>query len=255
MLAVERRTKILEMLRQQGIVTVLELSKLFEVSEETIRRDLQKMETTEGVARTYGGAYITKAVHSDIPIRIREGFYLEGKETIAALADDLIEEGDTIILDSSTTCLHIAERLKARRNLVVITNAVKIVIALAESEGIKVICAGGTLRQSQLSFVGPAAIKSLGSYYADKAFVSCTGVDLQNGLTDSDEQEAEIRKKMLEQAKRKILVVDYTKFGKTSFSVIAPVDVADSLVTDREPPEEWRHELGIKKIKCVYRGQ
>ncbi|MBU0927570.1 MAG: DeoR/GlpR family DNA-binding transcription regulator [Spirochaetes bacterium] len=253
MLAVERRKKIFGLLRQQGIVTVSDLSQQFEVSEETIRRDLQKMESSDGVARTYGGAYITKAVHSDIPIRIREGIYIEGKETIASLCEAMITDGETVILDSSTTSLHIADRLKSRRNLVVITNAVKIAIALAESDGVKVICTGGTLRGSQLSFVGPAASKSLGAYYADKAFVSCTGIDLANGITDSDEQEAEIRKRMLEQAQRTILVADNTKLGKTSFSLIATLDAMDALVTDKDPGPEWLSEMDRLKIKVSYR--
>ncbi len=255
MLAVERRKKILELLRQQGIVTVMDLSSQFEVSEETIRRDLQKMENSNGIARTYGGAYITKAVHGDIPIRIREGMCLEGKETISSIADDLILDGETVILDSSTTALHIAERLKSGRHVVVITNAIKVAITLAESDGVKVVCVGGTLRGSQLSFVGPAAEKSLGGYYADKAFVSCTGVDIANGVTDSDEQEAEIRKRMLEQAQKKYLIADNTKLGKTSFSLISHIDAIDGLITDKKPSEEWAAVLERSGIGLYFKHQ
>jgi len=254
MLGVERRKRILELLQSQGIVTVSALSGSFEVSEETIRRDLQKMESLSGIARTYGGAFIAKAVHSDIPISIRENIYLEGKTAIAALCEDLVSEGETVILDSSTTSLHVAERLKNKRNIVVITNAIKIVIKLAGVEGIKVICTGGTLRHSQMSFVGPAAERVLSEYYADKAFVSCVGVDPGRGITDSDEHEAEIRKLMLRQAEKKILLADNTKLGKNSFCFIAPIEGLDWLVTDKEPDAQWLKELEMKRITCLFPG-
>jgi DeoR/GlpR family transcriptional regulator of sugar metabolism len=252
MMAIERRKKILEILQKQGIVTVSELSASFDVSEETIRRDLQKMESSNGVARTYGGAFIARAVHSDIPVTIRENIGLEGKNAIASLCEDLVEEGETVILDSSTTSLHVAAILKRKRGIVVITNSLKIAQDLAGNESVKVICIGGTLRRSQMSFVGPVAERVLSEYYADKAFVSCVGVDLVKGVTDADEQEAEIRKLMLRQAEKKVLLADYTKLGKVSFSCIAPVDGLDWLVTDKEPEAEWLKELEIKRITCLY---
>jgi DeoR/GlpR family transcriptional regulator of sugar metabolism len=252
MLAIERRKRILGLLQKQGIVTVSELSIAFAVSEETIRRDLQKMESENGVARTHGGAFISKVVHSDIPITIRENLRLDGKARIADLCGGLVDEGETVILDSSTTSLHIAERLKEKRNIVVITNALKIAMCFAGYDNIKVICIGGTLRNSQMSFIGPAAERGVSEYYADKAFVSCVGVDLVKGITDADEQEAEIRKLMLRQATRKILVADNTKLGKTSFSFIAPMTGLDWLVTDQEPDAAWRNELEARHITCLF---
>jgi len=253
MLAIERRKRIFGLLQKQGIVTVSELSAAFAVSEETIRRDLQKMEnSSSGVARTHGGAFISKTVHSDIPISIRENICLDGKTRIALLCEGLVEEGDTVILDSSTTSLHIAEHLKHKRNIVVITNALKIAMCFAGVDHVKVISIGGTLRQSQMSFIGPAAERVVSEYYADKAFVSCVGVDLVKGITDADEQEAEVRKLMLRQATKKILVADNTKLGKTSFSFIAPINGLDWLVTDQQPDTTWRDELEAKHIACLY---
>ena len=252
MLAVERRTRILELLHKQGLVTVSELSPAFHVSEETIRRDLQQLEDENGVARTYGGAYMAKAVHSDIPVNIRETIYLQGKEAIATLCDDLIIEGETLMLDSSTTSLQIAAHLKLKKNLTVITNSLRIAERLSGSEALRVICVGGTLRHTQLSFVGPSAPEMLGRFYADKAFVSCVGVALDKGLTDADELEAEVRRTMLAHARERILVADNTKLGKTSFSLISPLDGIDCLVTDREPDARWVAELAARKIKCRY---
>lgn len=252
MLAIERRENILEQLMQQGIVTISDLSAQFQVSEETIRRDLQKIENTNDISRVYGGAYVTKSVHNNIPVTIREGMYLEGKEIIAKLVSDLINDGETIFLDSSTTAIHIAEKLKKKQHLIVITNGIKVATTLADYDKIKVICIGGTLRTSQLSFVGPSSIKTLTSYYADKAFVSCTSVDITKGITDSNEQEAAVRQKMFEQSQHKYLIADNTKIGKTSFSLILPVDQIEYLVTDKDIGKERKDAFEQKNIKIIY---
>lgn len=254
MLAVERRSRILDRLRTAGIVTVSGLAADFEVSEETIRRDLQKMEESDGVQRTYGGAYIAKAVSTDIPISIRENIYLSGKETIAGLCAELVDDGDTIMLDSSTTAIHIAEHLRSKRGITAITNSLRIAEVLGPTEGVKVICAGGSLRHSQLSFVGPAAVRTLEGYFADKAFVSCVGLDLEKGATDADELEAEMRKLMFANAREKILVADATKFGKFSLSLIAPLERIDLVVTDRPPDARWLRELESRSVRCRYPG-
>ena len=254
MLAVERRSRILERLRTTGIVTVSSLAADFEVSEETIRRDLQKMEESEGVQRTYGGAYIAKAVSTDIPISIRENIYLSGKETIASLCAELVDDGDTVILDSSTTAIHVAEHLRSKRGITAITNSLRIAEILGPVEDVKVICAGGSLRHSQLSFVGPAAVRTLEGYFADKAFVSCVGLDFNKGATDADELEAEMRKLMLGNARLKVLVADATKFGKFSLSLIVPLEKIDLIVTDRAPDSRWLRELESRSIRCRFPG-
>jgi len=252
MLAVERRNRILDRLRSKGIVTVSDLAADFSVSEETIRRDLQKMEESDGIQRTYGGAYIAKAVSTDIPISIRENIYLPGKETIAALCADIVDDGTTIMLDSSTTAIHIADHLRSKKNIIVITNSLRIAERLADASNVKVVCVGGILRHSQLSFVGPAAARALEGYYADKAFVSCVGLDIEKGATDADELEAEVRKLMMRNAREKILVADATKFGKFSLSLILPLDEVDMLITDKAPDETWLRALEARSIRCLY---
>jgi DeoR/GlpR family transcriptional regulator of sugar metabolism len=255
MLAVERQTRLLELLHMQGLVTVGELARSYHVSEETIRRDLQQLEAREsGVARTYGGAYLTRAVTTDIPVNVRENIALQRKEAIAAVCDQLVKEGETVMLDSSTTAVEVAARLQRRKSLTVITNSLRIAERMAGSEA-KVICAGGTLRHSQLSFVGPATGEALGRFCADKAFVSCVGVSLEDGLTDSDEREAEVRRLMLARAREKILIADDTKLGKTFFSLIAPLEGIDCLATDQEPDARWLAGLAARKVICRFPGR
>ena len=253
LLAVERRTRILDLLHQRGSVTVAELSAAHGVSEETVRRDLEKLESESGIARTHGGAYVARAVNSDVPIRIREGIQLEVKEIIGGLCERLVEDGETLMLDSSTTALHVAEHIRAARaRVTVVTNALRVADAFADCEGVTLVCTGGALRRSQLSFVGPATVEMLRHFYADKAFVSCVAVDLENGLTDADELEADVRRTMLHQAREKLLIADYTKLGKTSFALIAPLDRVNCLVTDREPDARWMAELARRKVRCIH---
>jgi len=252
MLAVERQKKIMQILHREGIVKVSETSVSFGVSEETIRRDLQKLEKDGGLSRTYGGAYITKSVNPDIHVSIRESFYLEGKEDIGVICAEMIEEGDTIFLDSSTTALHIAEKIKHEERITVVTNSVKVITTLADSE-IKIIGCGGSLRPRSMSLVGNEAECTLNHYYTDKAFVSCTSVDLDRGLTDTNEQEARIRKLMLERSAKKILIADATKFGKISFAAICPLTEIDIVVSDKLFSSEWSTELKKLGIEYFYK--
>jgi len=252
MLAVERQKKIIQILHRDGFVKVNNLSLEYNVSEETIRRDLQKLESEGQLYRTYGGAYLTQVVNSDIPVSFREEVLVESKSNIADICLGLIEERDTIILDASTTALHVAKRLYEFQKLTVITNSMKIISVLSEWEHIKVLSCGGTLRSTAMSFVGQESVKFLENYYADKAFVSCTSIDKERGITDSNEMEAQVRKKMLERASEKILIADITKFNSTSFAAIAPLSLIDTVVTDKRVDHEFEKTLKDFGIRYLH---
>jgi DeoR/GlpR family transcriptional regulator of sugar metabolism len=242
-LAVERRQAIFDILEEKGSVTVVELSKRFDVSEETIRRDLTKMESSGLLQKTYGGAFLNAGMHLEVPVDMRVHTYVEGKHVIGELSARLIHNGDTIFLDASTTAVHIAESILDKKNVIVITNALKVAETLARAPDIKTICTGGTLRPSSLTMVGKTAETAIGNYFADKAFICCDGIHRIHGITDANEKEAEVRKEMIRQAESSILVVDATKFDKTSFVHMADFPEFDVLVTDREPSEEWKTTL------------
>jgi len=252
MLAVERRKRILQILHREGIVKVSQLSRKFNVSEETVRRDLAKLEQRGGFARTYGGAYITRNVNPDIDVNVREEFYREGKEDIGKLCAEMVDDGDTIILDSSTTALHIAEKIMGKEHLTVITNAVKVITTLSGNSSLKIICTGGTVRNRSLSFIGPEAEMTLSRYFADKAFVSCTGADIAHGLTDTNEQDASIRRIMFHQAAKRILIADVTKFDKTAFSSISTFDDVSTVVSDKILSAEWEDFFKRRNIVHLY---
>ena len=157
MLAIERKNEILSILQKEQRVLVSELSQRYNVTEETIRRDLEKLEREGFVKKTYGGAVLNKNISVDLPLKIREKTNRKEKLAIAQKVAELVEEGECIMLDSSSTSLMIAQSLKKKEKLTVITNSVEVLIELSGCEGIQVISTGGTLRDSSLSLVGKAA--------------------------------------------------------------------------------------------------
>lgn len=252
MLAVERRKKILEMLKENQSVLVTELGKLFNVTEETIRRDLEKLEKEGLLKRTYGGAVLHESTNLELPFNVRETTNAEGKKAIGLKVSEFIEDGDTIILDSSSTALQVAKNIKSKNGITVITNSQKVILELSSAEQIKVISTGGTLRSTSMSLVGHLAEKTLQSYNVDKAVISCAGASLIKGFTDSNELEAEVKKAMMSSAEKVILVIDNTKFDRVSFTRIADFRNIDYIFTDKSLSFEWEKELEERKIELVY---
>lgn len=252
MLAVERRKNIVEMINKNKRVLVPELSKQFEVTEETIRRDLEKLEQQGVLVRTYGGAIITDEYPSEAPIEERETINHEGKDMIGRQAAALIKDGETVFLDASTSSLHVARHLKDKKGITVITNSERIIIELSKYENIHVICIGGTMRHNNMSYVGRIAELTIRDhYYANKFFFSCRGVTLNRGLTDFNEQEAELKKAMLACSDLAIFLCDHSKFGKLGVPVVAPLEQLDFLITDMDVDGQWHEELLKHDIEVI----
>lgn len=249
MLPAERRKEILLILQQRGSVTISDLSARFPVSEETIRRDLLQMEQESLLSRVYGGAYLSDIVREAVPFQLRKEACREAKQHIAEQCMQFIHNGDTLFLDSSTTALYIAERIRYMKNVTVITNAHHVVAALVDCRDNRVIAVGGELDHNLLCFTGGATLDFLRCYHADKAFVSCTGVSLSHGLTDSDEMEGRIRGLMLQNAQKKHLIADATKFGKTTLFQISPIDAINAVICDQPLSDEWNAQFIRKGIQ------
>ena len=251
MLAIERRNEILAILQKEQRVLVSELSQKYDVTDETIRRDLEKLESEGYVKRTYGGAVLNKNTSMDMPLRIREKTNRREKQIIARLVAKQVEEGDSIMLDSSSTSLMIARELKEMNKLTVVTNSVEVLIELTGHAGIQVISTGGTLRDSSLSLVGTAAQRILHGYNVDKAIVSCKGIDMEKGITDSSDVEGDMKNAMRSCAKRTILAADSSKFGHVSFVRFMELGRGDTVVTDRLPHEEWRQFMEERGVELL----
>lgn len=252
MLPMERRKNILISLHSKGSVSVNELSAAFNVSEETIRRDLLQMEQESLLTRVYGGAYLSDIVAQAVPFQLRKDTEKESKYRIADLCTRFIHSGDTIFLDSSTTALCIAEKIKGIQSITVITNAHAIISCLSDCKDIRIIAVGGELDKDLMCYTGWTTLEALERYNADKAFVSCTGVSIEHGLTDSSEIEGRIRYLMLKNAQRKYLIADHTKFGKTTMSQIMPLDDIDVVICNKELGKDWITEFDRKSIQFVF---
>ena len=252
MLAIERRNQILAKLQQESKVVVSDLSQQYNVTEETIRRDLEKLEQEGFAKKTYGGAVLKESLYADVPYNVRKLTNIEAKKNIADLVEDLVEDGDRIMLDASSTALFIVKRLKSKKNLTIITNSIEIIIELADKTGFTILSTGGTLKDGALSFTGYQAERMINSFHVDKAFISCKGIHKEHGLTDSNEMDVQIKKAILQASKQKILVIDQSKFDKTSFANIVSLNEIDMIITDREPSESWKKTLQEANVEVKY---
>lgn len=250
MLPIARRNKIKELILEKKSVTVAELTDLFHVTEETIRRDLKQLEDGGFLHRTYGGAYISNGVQNDVDIKIREDVHVEGKKKIARLCLPFIKNGDSIFLDASTTSLMIATMI-ADQHLTVVTNAIKVVNTLIDKSNINLVIIGGTLSRKSHSNLGPNAEANLSNYFFDSAFISCRSASIQHGITDANEQQAVIRKIAAEHAINVFLVTDHTKLDKTSFASICDFGLIGTLIVDETLSSEWKQFLTDNHVETI----
>lgn len=252
MLALERRNLILEKLQEEKRVVVSELSQLYGVSEETIRRDLEKLENDGLAIKSYGGAVINDNSSMDMPFNIRKNRNVAGKQRIAELASKLVEDGDHIMIDASTTGVFIARALKQKSRLTVVTNSLETVIELSDVSGWDIISTGGLLKEGYLALLGGAARAGVEKYCVDKLFLSCKGVSMDYGFMDSLEIFAEVKQSMIRASKKVYLAVDHSKFDQDSFCRIDTFAGLSGVITDQEPEAKWLKLFGSLGVECIY---
>lgn len=252
MLAIERRSAILEKLQAERRVVVSELSALYDVSEETIRRDLEKLDNEGYVIKSYGGAVLNENANLDLPYNIRKNRNVMGKQKIAELISQIIHDGEYIFLDASSTAVAIAKAIKNKKGLTIITNSLEISIELLDVSDCKVILTGGEIVSTAFGVVGQITDKTIRSYYVDKAIISSKGFDLEKGFTDSDERHANNKRSMLESARGKILAIDSSKFENISFAKICDLKDITTIVTDVKPAENWLQKFAEYNVECIY---
>src|SRR5271157_1488058 len=245
MLSEERQRAILELLRRDGRVLVVDLAKQFHTSQVTIRKDLDILHVKGQIHRTHGGALPAgEGALEDPTLREKEKLHRKEKLQIAAAAAHMVTEGQVVILDSGTTTTGIARALRNFQNLTIITNAVNIAAELSGS-AVEVILTGGNLRKNSFSLVGPIAEETLHRLHADILFLGVDGCDVQYGLSTPNLLEAKVNRAMIEIAQRVIAVCDSSKFGRRSLSLIAPASAVHQIITDSQiPPSDLR---GLKK--------
>jgi len=237
MMAEERRQKILSLLQTEGRVLVSNLSKVFNVSQITIRKDLDSLHSRGLVQRSHGGALPpSSSALFDPSLQEKQQLHAEEKQRIAEAAVKMVQEGSCVMLDSGTTTAAIAQALKKFSALTVITNSINIAAELA-STNLEVILTGGTLRKNSFSLVGPVAEDVLAEMHADVLFLGVDGFDPEIGLTTPNLLESRVNRAMIGSATKIVAVCDSTKFYRRSLSRIVPVSALHHVITDHGVPQ------------------
>ena len=251
---VGRRIKILESLKTHGQVNVNELSESLGVTGVTIRNDLAQLEKKRVLIRARGGAIKIEQnfADEDYPLSDKQKKHLfEKKREIGKRAAELIDENDTIILDSGSTTCELAKNLKKFNGLTIITNALNVATILAEYNNINVIVPGGMLKKNSLSLVGILAERGFKDYFCDKLFLGVDGFDLDFGISTPDPEEAHLNQIMIEISKEVIVVTDSSKFQRRGFALIAPVNKINTVVTDKGILPENKDKLEKLGVKVI----
>lgn len=250
MLAPERHRRILQLVEDQASIRTGEVARQLGVAEETVRRDFEKLEADGLLARTHGGAVRGEGARRDLPISSREFMNVAEKRRIAQAAIPFIKEGETILLDASSTALEMARQLPDMP-LTVVTPSLKAAIELGGREQVQVVISGGLISYRSLSAVGALADQCLDFYGIDKAFISCRGVDASRGLSESNEEHARLKRRIVTQAGTTCLLADYSKLPLSSKYFFAPLGAVDVLITDRPPQWDFAALLQAAGVQIV----
>ena len=234
----ERWQAILGILAESGRIRVAALAARLNVSEATVRRDLEAMQGLGMLQRTHGGAMLTKPTAFEISFDESQGWAQAEKCAIGRRAAQLVQEGETIIIESGSTTLELARNLGEIRKLTVLTNSLAICKELSANEGIEILVLGGSLRRQSASLVGSWVAETLRNVRVDKAFLGANGLSASFGISAPNPYTAESRKAMIAAARTCIALADHNKLGVETLYRVAPLDVLDILVTDTQTVEE-----------------
>ena len=239
----ERHVAILEILQEQGSVSVSELSEKLNVSEVTIRKDLTALEASNKLYRTHGRAIPISPYIGDRHINEKEKQSVSEKRAIAKKAASLVVENDSILIASGTTILYAAKEMTNFKNLTAITASVSVSSLLSQNKHIDVVQLGGIVRESSVSVVGSFAESMLGYFNCSKLFMGADGVDLEFGVTTTNMMEANLNRMMMDASQKTVLLVDSSKFGKRGFSKICNLDKIDQIITADKVPQHYVNAL------------
>jgi len=251
LLKAERQQLILEAVKDSRQATVAELSRRFDVSQVTIRRDLRELAAQGALRRAHGGALMSASVPPEPPVVQRLGRAEHCKACIGRAAASLVKDGDSIFIGSGSTTAHVARHLVDCRNLTVVTNALTIATELASAKGVTVVVTGGMMRPSELSLVGHITEQSLREVRVDKVIMGIRAISLEAGMTNDYLPEVVTDRTIIGMAPELIVVADHTKFGKIASAYVAPVERITTLVTNSDTDPKTLtllRKLGIQVI-------
>lgn len=246
----ERRTRMLKMLKEKNRITIPELVQEFGVTEVSIRNDLALLEEKKLLVRVKGGAVNLHnfSDSEDIPVSSKQMIHSREKQLIGKFAASLVRDGETIIMDSGSTTMEVAKQLDPSKKLTIITNALDIAIALNAKDNFQVIVLGGMIRQVSYSTVGLFAESALKGMYCDKLFLGVDSINIRDGISTPNIEEASLNQAMISSAKEVIAVFDSSKIDRRSFAHIATLDKIDTIVTDSLISDSMREYIAMKGI-------
>ncbi len=247
----ERWQRIEVLIREHGRVSVDDLSALFSVSKVTVRNDLDELQRRGVLRRTHGGAVAVASNKSELTFKDRERVHIDAKSRIGEAAAALVNHSESIALDASTTALQIAKRIKDRHELTVVTNSLYIALELEGAPGVTVVMPGGILRRGSVSLVGELGEEVLSKINVQKGFFGAKGITLEEGLTDVNAFEVQLKSAMVRVAKQVIAIADHTKWGQVAFTSFAAMDQLDLIITTEAAPQDLVNRVRERGIDVM----
>jgi DeoR/GlpR family transcriptional regulator of sugar metabolism len=247
----QRREKIIALLRENGSCRVQELKTIFQVSEPTIRQDLEAMENAGLITRQHGGAFISNYSSFATGIQLERHNNMDLKALISAKAAEFVSSGDSIILDSGTTVTEMIKHLTNKKNLNIVTPAINITLALGKEPTNTILMTGGEFKAPTLSLTGEKSTAVFNDLYVEKLFLAAGGFSLEAGLTYPSFTDLSLKKAMINSAKTVYLLVDSSKLEKVLFASLGCLDKIDYLITDSGITQDYIHRLAGKNIKAI----
>lgn len=251
MLPTQRKEKILDLLKEDGSAKVVDLARIFKVTEVTIRQDLEKLEREGLVIREHGGVHLKNFEDHVRNFSLIQQDNLKEKEIIAQKCLEFIEPGDTIILDSGSTTTEIAKKIMHINGLVVITNALNIALMLGANPNIEVVMTGGEFKPPTLSLTGQKAADFFKGLNVQKLFLATAGISLKSGLTYPSISDLVVKKAMIDAAEITYLVADSSKIGKSAFASLGALSLIDYIITDDGIEEKHKQVFRDHEIELI----
>lgn len=251
LLGQQRRVRILELLQEEGSARVSELSRVFSVSEPTIRQDLERLQEDGLIIREYGGAFLKSIPDQVRSLSLQHTENMQRKSAIGRKVAEFVDDGDTIILDAGSTVTEVAKNLEGKRNLTIVTNALNIALLLGGHFGFEVMVTGGEFKGPTLSLTGERAAAFFDKVHVDKLFLAAGGISFAAGLTYPGFNDIQVKRAMIASAGQVYLVADSTKLGASALAALGGLDLIHTFITDDGIGADERAEFERRGIEVV----
>jgi DeoR/GlpR family transcriptional regulator of sugar metabolism len=246
-----RRKSVLEALQKNKSVSISDLAEQLDVSSITIRRDLNRLAEQGIVTLIYGGAVLNEGTAAIASVMVRERRSQTEKSHIAAFCAELIKESNSVYIDGGSTTKNIAEAVMDRKNIVVLSHSLAVMNVLANAKDIQLISVPGVYMGAKKGFYGQLALDFISNFQLDIAFLGVSGLDIENGITGPDLDDAQIKRILIKKAKRKVIAVDHTKIGKKCFVKACDIRDIDILVTDKQADKKIIEKIRRMDVEVV----